>query len=88
MSLNGYGGNDNAGLSEWRKALYGFEHPQDSARTKVWWFHGETETTRAGITADLEAYRKQGVGGWFITTKCMGNVKVRSMPFLLNGGEC
>lgn len=63
MSLNGYGGNDNSGLSEWRKALYGFEHPQDSARTKVWWFHGETETTRAGITADLEAYRKQGVGG-------------------------
>lgn len=36
---------------------------QDSARTKVWWFHGETETTREGITADLEAFRKAGVGG-------------------------
>ena len=29
-------------------ALYGFENIQDSARTKVWWFHGETETTREG----------------------------------------
>lgn len=44
-------------------ALYGFENIQDSARTKVWWFHGETETTREGITADLEAFRKAGVGG-------------------------
>ena len=40
-----------------------FSHPQDSTRTKVWWFHGETETTREGITADLEAYKKAGVGG-------------------------
>ena len=44
-------------------ALYGFENIQDSARTKVWWFHGETETTREGITADLKAFRKAGVGG-------------------------
>lgn len=44
-------------------ALYGFEHIQDSTRTKVWWFHGETETTKEGITADLEAYKKAGVGG-------------------------
>ena len=42
---------------------YGFDHPQDSARTKLWWFFGETETTREGITADLEAFRQQGVGG-------------------------
>ena len=41
----------------------GFDHPQDTARTKVWWFFGETETTREGITADLEAFRKAGVGG-------------------------
>lgn len=44
-------------------ALYGFENLQDSTRTKVWWFHGETETTKEGITADLEAYKKAGVGG-------------------------
>ena len=41
----------------------GFSQPQDTARTKVWWFFGETETTREGITADLEAFRRQGVGG-------------------------
>lgn len=58
-----YGCGNQPGLSGWKEALYGFEHLQDSARTKVWWFHGETETTRTGITADLEAYREQGVGG-------------------------
>ena len=41
----------------------GFDHPQDIARTKVWWFFGETETTREGITADLEAFKTAGVGG-------------------------
>lgn len=40
-----------------------FANPADSTRTKVWWFHGETETTREGITADLEAYKRAGVGG-------------------------
>ncbi|MCD8186178.1 MAG: glycosyl hydrolase family 2, partial [Rikenellaceae bacterium] len=44
-------------------ALYGFEQIQDSARTKTWWFHGETETTREGITADLEAFKQAGIGG-------------------------
>ena len=42
---------------------FGFDHPQDSARTKVWWFFGETATTREGITADLEAFKTAGVGG-------------------------
>ena len=46
-----------------QQLYYGFDHPQDSARTKVWWFFGETETTREGITADLEAFRREGVGG-------------------------
>lgn len=40
-----------------------FSHGSDSARTKLWWFHGETETTREGITADLEAFKREGVGG-------------------------
>ncbi|WP_114781707.1 glycosyl hydrolase [Botryobacter ruber] len=44
-------------------ALHGFNKVQDSARTKVWWFHGETETTKEGITADLEAFKRGGVGG-------------------------
>ena len=33
------------------------------AKPKVWWFHGATETTREGITADLEAFQKAGIGG-------------------------
>lgn len=40
-----------------------FINPPDSCRTKLWWFHGETETTRDGIDADLEAFSKQGIGG-------------------------
>lgn len=44
-------------------AVYAFTHIQDSTRTKVWWFHGETETTKEGITADLEAFKRVGVGG-------------------------
>lgn len=40
-----------------------FAQPSNTARTKLWWFHGETETTREGITADLEAFKKEGVGG-------------------------
>ena len=40
-----------------------FSVPSDIARTKLWWFHGETETTKEGITADLEAFKREGVGG-------------------------
>jgi hypothetical protein len=46
-----------------RAALQAFRQPEDSTRTKVWWFHGETPTTREGITADLEAFKAAGVGG-------------------------
>lgn len=40
-----------------------FSHPHDSVRTKVWWFHGETVTTKEGIDADLKAFKEKGVGG-------------------------
>lgn len=40
-----------------------FVTPPDESKTKVWWFHGETETTKEGIDADLEAFREKGVGG-------------------------
>ena len=46
-----------------REAYSEFVSPEDSTRTKVWWFHGETPTTREGITADLEAFKAAGVGG-------------------------
>ena len=53
-------GQDDGGI---RAALQAFRNPADAARTKVWWFHGETPTTREGITADLEAFKAAGVGG-------------------------
>lgn len=37
--------------------------PRQEARTKVWWFHGETITTCEGIDADLEAFKAAGIGG-------------------------
>lgn len=40
-----------------------FETPGHEARTKLWWFHGETETTREGIDADLQAFKDAGIGG-------------------------
>lgn len=40
-----------------------FIHPSQAARTKVWWFHGETETTEEGIDADLQAFKDAGIGG-------------------------
>lgn len=69
-------------------ALYGFENIQDSARTKVWWFHGETETTREGITADTEAFRKAGVGGVVFYDQVHLKSLWHWMPFPMNGGQC
>ncbi len=40
-----------------------FCNPPDTTRTKLWWFHGETPTTREGTDADLESFKKQGIGG-------------------------
>ncbi|MFG6686716.1 glycosyl hydrolase [Mariniflexile sp. HNIBRBA6329] len=59
-SLALYGQQPEASLEKIRNE---FSTPTDIARTKLWWFHGETETTREGITADLEAFKREGVGG-------------------------
>ena len=40
-----------------------FLSPEDESRTKLWWFHGETETTKEGIDADLKAFKYAGIGG-------------------------
>ena len=40
-----------------------FSRVPDTTRTKVWWFHGETPTTKEGITLDLEAFKRAGIGG-------------------------
>ena len=58
---------------EYDRLYNGFLNPQDTARTKVWWFHGETEGTHQGITADLEAFRQAGVGGVVYYDQVHGN---------------
>lgn len=45
------------------KVLYGFSNPQDSARTKMWWFHGKFPSTKEGMTKDLESFKRVGIGG-------------------------
>ncbi|OXA76716.1 Glycosyl hydrolases family 2, sugar binding domain [Flavobacterium aquidurense] len=58
-----------------------FNNPSDIARTKLWWFHGETETTREGITADLEAFKREGVGGVVYYDQVHGNGKNALLSF-------
>lgn len=58
-----------------------FSNGSDSARTKLWWFHGETETTREGITADLEAFKREGVGGVVYYDQVHGNGKNALLSF-------
>src|SRR5689334_5230381 len=40
-----------------------FRNPPDSARPHTWWHWMDGNITREGITADLEAMKKAGVGG-------------------------
>ena len=51
----------------------GFVNPDDQSRTKVWWFHGETETTEEGIDADLEGFKEAGIGGVVFYDQTHGN---------------
>ncbi len=46
-----------------RQALLGFMHPQDSARTKIWWFHGKYPSRKDGMKEDLVSFKKIGIGG-------------------------
>lgn len=40
-----------------------FQHPDDAARPRAYWFHMSGNITKAGITADLEAMKEMGLGG-------------------------
>lgn len=53
----------------WKK----FIEPSAQTHTKVWWFHGETETTEEGIDADLEAFHEAGIGGVVYYDQVHGN---------------
>src|ERR1035437_5807100 len=41
----------------------GFQHPPDSARPQTWWHWMNGNVSREGITADLEAMKRVGIGG-------------------------
>src|SRR5690242_2850316 len=41
----------------------GFRNPPDAARPHTWWHWVNGNVSREGITADLEAMRRVGVGG-------------------------
>jgi len=43
-----------------------FAHPPDSARPWVYWFWANGNVTQKGITADLEAIQRVGIGGVLI----------------------
>ncbi|MHB9066888.1 MAG: glycosyl hydrolase, partial [Pirellulaceae bacterium] len=43
-----------------------FTHPPESARPWVYWFWLNGNMTREGITADLEAMKRVGIGGVLI----------------------
>src|ERR1044072_4221709 len=43
-----------------------FTRPPDDARPWVYWFWSDGNLTRAGITADLEAMQRVGIGGVLI----------------------
>ncbi|MDE6823953.1 MAG: hypothetical protein K2J27_04400 [Duncaniella sp.] len=58
-----------------------FSNPTSDTRTKVWWFHGETESTKKGMDADLREFSDKGVGGvvWYDQVHSSGSGAVGSM---------
>ncbi|MBI4559252.1 MAG: hypothetical protein HY706_16830 [Candidatus Hydrogenedentes bacterium] len=64
VTLAATGGAYSAESSENLRA--GFAHPPDSARPWVYWFWLNGNITREGITADLEAMERVGIGGVLI----------------------
>ena len=65
----------------------GFLHPPDSTRPWVYWFWINGNITREGITADLEAMKRVGIGGALIMEVDPGTPKGH-LPFMtMSGGR-
>ena len=43
-----------------------FVHPPDSAKPWVFWYWMHAAVSKEGITADLEAMKKVGIGGAYL----------------------
>ena len=52
-----------ASPGDWSILESGFSHPPPGARSWVYWFIMDGNFSRAGITADLEAMQRVGIGG-------------------------
>lgn len=50
-------------LGQQDRLVDGFNSPPDAARTHVWWHWMNGNVSKAGITADLEAMNRIGIGG-------------------------
>lgn len=59
----------------------GFSSPPDSARPQTWWHWMNGNVTAAGITADLEAMKRVGLGGAEIFTVDQG-IPAGPAPFM------
>src|SRR4029079_19070761 len=59
----------------------GFTQPPQSARPWVYWFWLNSNITRTGITADLEAMQRVGIGGVLIMEVDQG-APVGQVPFM------
>src|SRR5205085_5084068 len=59
----------------------GFVNPPDSAKPHTWWHWINGNITREGITADLEAMKRAGIGGAQIFNVDVG-IPAGNVPFM------
>lgn len=53
----------------------------DAARTKTWWFFGDTTITHEGILADVKEFKKVGIGGVVYYDQVHGTGVSAPIPF-------
>ena len=65
-----------------------FLNPPEAARPWVYWFWLSGNITREGITADLEAMRRVGIGGVLIMEVDQGTARPGRLRRPRSGGNC
>jgi hypothetical protein len=60
--------NDLAYTTDASEMRNSFQHPADDAKPWVFWYWDKAAITQAGITADLEAMKEEGIGGAYLMT--------------------
>jgi len=58
----------------------GFAAPPSSARARVYWWWLDSQVTPEGITRDLEAMKRQGIGGAIVMDAGVGDPEVATPP--------